>query len=44
MEHTHEECCDVHLTLGVCSSKVDTVAWEYMLQYLGEHQPDANVF
>jgi hypothetical protein len=44
MEYTHDEYCDMLLTLGACNSRAGTAAREYALRYRGRRHPDANVF
>jgi hypothetical protein len=44
MKYTHDEYCDMLLTLGACNSRDDTTAWEYALRYPDRRHPDANVF
>jgi hypothetical protein len=44
VEYTHDEYCDMLLTLGTCSSRAGTVAREHTLRYSGQRHPDANVF
>jgi hypothetical protein len=44
MEYTHDEYCDMLLTLGACYSRAGTAAREYALRYPGRRHPDANVF
>jgi hypothetical protein len=43
-EYTHDEYCDMLLTLGACNSRAGTAAREYALRYPGRRHPDANVF
>jgi hypothetical protein len=33
-EHTHDECCDMLLYLGVCYTPAGAAAREYALRYL----------
>jgi pyrimidine deaminase RibD-like protein len=44
MEYTHNEYCDMLLTLGTCSSRAGTVARECALRHSGQRHPDANAF
>jgi hypothetical protein len=44
MEYTHDEHCDMLLTLGDCNSRAGTAAREYALRYPGRRHPDGNVF
>jgi hypothetical protein len=44
MTYTHDEYCDMLLTLGTCSSLAGTAARECALRYAGRRLPDANVF
>jgi hypothetical protein len=44
MEYTHDEYCDMLLTLGASNSGAGTPAREYALRYPGRRHPDANVF
>jgi hypothetical protein len=44
MEYTHDEYCDMLLTLGACNSRAGTAVREYALRYPGRRHPDANVF
>jgi hypothetical protein len=44
MEYTHDEYCDMLLTLGACNSRAGTAAREYAVRYPGRRHPDANVF
>jgi hypothetical protein len=44
MDYTHNEYCNMLLTLGVCNSFAGTAAREYVLHYPGRRHPDANVF
>jgi hypothetical protein len=44
MEYTHDEYCDMLLTLGACNSRAGTAAREYAIRYPGRRHPDANVF
>jgi hypothetical protein len=43
MEYTHDECCDMLLTLGACYSRAGTGAREVAVHYSGRRHPDANV-
>jgi hypothetical protein len=44
MEYTHDEYCDMLLTLGAYNSRAGIVAREYALRYPGRRHPDADVF
>jgi hypothetical protein len=44
MEYTHDEYCEMLLTLGACNSRAGTAAREYALRYSGRRHPNANVF
>jgi len=44
MEYTHDEHCDMLLTVGACNSRAGVAAREYAIPYLGRRHPDANVF
>jgi hypothetical protein len=42
--NTHDEYCNMFLTLGNCNSRTGTAAREYMLRYLERCYPHTNVF
>jgi hypothetical protein len=44
MEYTHDEYCDMLLTLGARNSRAGTAAREYKLCYPGRRHSNANMF
>jgi hypothetical protein len=44
MEYTHNEYCNMLLTLGTCNNQAGTAAWENIQHYPGYCHPDATCF
>jgi hypothetical protein len=44
IEYTHDEYCDMLLTLGACNSRAGSAAPEFALHYPCRRHPDANAF
>jgi hypothetical protein len=44
MDYTHNEYCDILLTLSTYTRWAGTVAREHVLRYPGQHHSEANAF